>query len=209
MKRPLFTVLVLLGCGGGAPPMVADTTHTDSFGPASLTAFESHAEPNEQGLDPLAISTRVIPGKLAVEIEVGPRAECSFGQTDGPSPRTTPVSSNVVTLEVDASDAHAWLYGGASLECEGENPIYAWTALEPRVDAKPAEIDLEETADPMLSEKDAYVVRLHGSSFGKIEHAALVIGKTSYAGRTEPVFGEEKRWNVVFDVPPEVWIRSA
>jgi len=177
---------------------------TDSFAPSSLTILETRAERSEGSVP---IATHVKDGRLAVDVGVGAHESCTFG--GGPTERSAKVASSFA-LDVDADDAKTWLFSGASIECDGKEPLYAWTELEARVVApKIADITLEDRGDPMLSERDEYVVRLRASSLAEIERATIAVGGASIEGRIQKFEDEETSWSVVFDVPSDAWVSAA
>ncbi len=182
---------------------------TDSVALSALTDMRATAEIEQEALGPLPIRARVVNGALHVAVGVGHVSDCSFGQSDGPSVRDVAVEKEELALDLDENDTHAWLFGGASITCEGgDKPLYAWSLLEPHVSAPKVDVSLDEGADAMLSDEDTYVVRVRGHAFEPVREAKLVLGGETYAARVTELKDEIVHWEVTFDVPPEKWVAS-
>jgi len=208
MKRLLLAVF-LAGCSARlASSENPGREETDSGGSSGLTGLTATAEPEAEALGPVPIRARVEKGALHVRVDVGAEKECTFGQSDGPAARDASVNGGELALALDETDTHAWLYGGASIACEGDQPLFAWSLLDPKVSAPVVEVALEESADAMLSDEDTYVVRVRGHALEPVHDATLVIGSTAYAAKIVQLDDEITHWEMTFDVAPEKWVAS-
>lgn len=208
MKRLLLAVF-LAGCSARlASSENPGREETDSERPSGLTTFATTAEPEAEALGPLPIHARVDKGTLQVSVGVGTETECTFGQSDGPAVRDASVNGGELALTLDESDTHAWLYGGASIACEGDQPLFAWSLLDPKVSAPKVDVALDEGPDAMLSDEDTYVVRVRGHALEPVHDATLVIGSTAYAAKIAKLDDEITHWEMTFDVSPEKWVAS-
>jgi hypothetical protein len=205
-----FLALPGLGCGSAAPGFSENPglERTDSLAASALTDIQATAESEQEELGVLPVRTNVVDGALRVTVGVGGVKECTFGQMDGPRVRDQIVEHGDLAIDLDEKDTHAWLFGGANIACEGSQPLFAWSLLDPHVSAPKVDLVLDEDADAMLSDADTYVVRVRGHAFDPVQGAKLTIGGETYVAKVTELRDEITHWEVTFDVPPEKWVRS-